>query len=238
MDRSEPSVLVVSRKGALTEEWIQRAAARAVPVLCEGADGDDLPEDIVSISSEPTKAMQGFRPFWMGPTLVRLSPLRAMGTAAIGHHAHSNRRPSGLLRLLDRLGAQDLHRVYSEVIVVDDASDNHASDVIVIMHIRSSFRSIENPKPGSGHARNVGLMHARAATAVFFDDDTMPSIDNLRGHLLMQHATDQPHLITGSFELVDSEGTLSMTQEAIQSVAFDLRDLRPNGPSEPEGFCV
>ena len=53
----------------------------------------------------------------------------------------------------------------------------------------------------------------------------------------MQHATDQPHLITGSFELVDSEGTLSMTQEAIQSVAFDLRDLRPNGPSEPEGFA-
>ena len=77
MDRSEPSVLVVSRKGALTEEWIQEAAARAVPVLCEGADGDDLPEDIVSISSEPTKAMQGVQAFLDGTNIGPSKPLRA-----------------------------------------------------------------------------------------------------------------------------------------------------------------
>jgi GT2 family glycosyltransferase len=71
---------------------------------------------------------------------------------------------------------------------------------------------------------------------VFYDDDTMPVVDNLRGHLLMQRASQEPHLITGSFELVDSKGDLSMSQEALQTVAFDLRDLRPNGPSEPEGF--
>ena len=54
MDRSEPSLLVLSSQGTDTH-GIEEAAARAIPIVCETADGVIWPDEVAMVSTSPRK---------------------------------------------------------------------------------------------------------------------------------------------------------------------------------------
>jgi GT2 family glycosyltransferase len=237
MDRAEPSLLIVSEQGLDTACWIKEANARAIPVICEGGPDLEVPDTVCAVSDEPTKAMRQVQEFLDSCAIGPSKPLKTKWEPLLTVVIPTYNRPTGLLRLLDRIGAQDLHPSLYEVVVVDDGSHMPARDVVGAQNYPFQLTIVQvDERQGSGKARNLGVERAQAPILVFFDDDTMPAVDNLRGHLMMQRAASRPHLITGGFELVDTRGDLSISQQAMQTVAFDLRDLRPAGPSEPEGF--
>ena len=237
MDRSDPGLLVVSSKTPDVEVWCAEAVARGVPVVCDGGDTLDCHEFVVCLSEEPTRAMRDLQAFLDQREIVASKPLQTQWEPLLSVVIPTRNRADNLMKLLDRLGTQDLHPGVFEVIVVDDASETPVSNQLHGQVYPFEIKFLRNEsRVGPGGSRNQGIDVARAPMTVLFDDDALPAHDNLRGHLLLQNATSEPHLLTGVFELVDLNGGPSIAREAMQSVAFSLRDMRPHGPSEEHGF--
>jgi glycosyltransferase involved in cell wall biosynthesis len=81
---------------------------------------------------------------------------------------------SGLRRLLDQV---DELKIFSEVVIVDDASDEDVSPDglgIDTGFFSASLRYIRLAEQGgAGHARNVGLDHVSGSHVIFFDSDDL-----------------------------------------------------------------
>ena len=64
----------------------------------------------------------------------------------------------------------------AEVLVVDNASDDHTPAVLEALVARhpQAFRTVHEPRLGLSHARNRALAEARAPVIVYLDDDAIP----------------------------------------------------------------
>lgn len=96
------------------------------------------------------------------------------------------RRPQLLPRLVRALEQQDLPRDRFEIVVVDNASPDETSEVLVALqrvttHQLRVARARVNRGPASG--RNLGVELARGPVVAFTDDDCVPDPGWLRGGL-------------------------------------------------------
>jgi glucosyl-dolichyl phosphate glucuronosyltransferase len=89
-------------------------------------------------------------------------------------------RGSQLLPLLDALLRQDARGVRYEIIVVDNNSRDNTAAVVEAAGVADQaglIRYFFEPRQGVSHARNTGILHARAPIIAFVDDDVSPSSD-------------------------------------------------------------
>lgn len=80
--------------------------------------------------------------------------------------------PSGLDRCLHALEGQSYGATNFEVIVVDNGSDPDLRPRTSFRSLR--FRLLEEPRPGSYRARNLGVLHAQGDFFAFTDADCVP----------------------------------------------------------------
>lgn len=93
--------------------------------------------------------------------------------------------PSVSVVICTRDRAPDLHRCLvslsrcvpapGEIIVVDNAPDDDASEAVVRLH--PAVRYIREPRPGLSHARNAGVRASSGAIVAFTDDDVEVSAE-------------------------------------------------------------
>ena len=86
----------------------------------------------------------------------------------------THNRAASLLRLLDSVARQTADPASWECIVVDNASTDDtaaAVDAFVAEHPRLALRRVFEPRPGVSHARNRGVLEARAEWIAAVDDD-------------------------------------------------------------------
>lgn len=104
-------------------------------------------------------------------------------------------RPSLLEACLEGFCDQSLDQSDYEVIVVDDGSDDAATQQLIDrFHSRVSLTSVRIAHAGRSTAKNLGVMLARGALVVFFDDDDRPSPTLLAEHLAAHDASPEEHV--------------------------------------------
>jgi glycosyltransferase involved in cell wall biosynthesis len=97
-------------------------------------------------------------------------------------------RRESLTRLLEALGAQSHPLDDFEVIVVDDGSADGTGDYLAAVRPEYEFRHFWQRNSGPGAARNLGVVHARGALVVFFDDDVVPDANAIAAHVAAHRA--------------------------------------------------
>jgi glucosyl-dolichyl phosphate glucuronosyltransferase len=76
-----------------------------------------------------------------------------------------------LRRALDTLAAQDLDPSSYEIVLVDNASSDHTSQVVQAFPGAATLRHLREDRIGLCVARNTGWRAARGAIVAYFDDD-------------------------------------------------------------------
>jgi GT2 family glycosyltransferase len=97
-------------------------------------------------------------------------------------------RRESLVRLLDALAAQTHPLADIEVIVVDDGSADGTREHLAAARPPYRLRHFTQPNSGPGAARNLGVVHARGALIVFFDDDVVPDRGAIAAHVAAHRA--------------------------------------------------
>ena len=82
-------------------------------------------------------------------------------------------RAALLERFLEHLPEEEIRALGAQVVVVDNGSRDQTSVVLERFQGRAPFalRTIREPRPGLGYARNAGLDNSDAALIAFTDDD-------------------------------------------------------------------
>jgi glycosyltransferase involved in cell wall biosynthesis len=116
-------------------------------------------------------------------------------------------RAGRLVRALESLRNQTLPPDRFEVVVVDDASEDHTQDVLSMALRRGdlplcALRNLENR--GAADSRNVGWRAARAPLIAFTDDDCEPERDWLSA-LVGAHRAHPGALLQGRTEPIPAE---------------------------------
>ena len=87
------------------------------------------------------------------------------------------RRPQRLAQLLDALGGQETHGVFSYSIVVVDNDAIRSSEAVVAAFARSSALAVRyevEPRQNIARARNLAVASASGQCVAFIDDDECP----------------------------------------------------------------
>lgn len=103
-------------------------------------------------------------------------------------------RPKSLQRCLEHLFAQETGHSY-EVLVVDNRPDQPGTATVL-----SAFPaaiSLQEPRPGSSYARNLGILHSQGRFIVTLDDDVVVPPDWLN-NLLTPFERPEVWVVTGN----------------------------------------
>lgn len=110
-------------------------------------------------------------------------------------------RPRHLTRCLARLRAQTPDAGAFEVIIVHDGPDPDGAHAVAAFDPRGRFDlvSLEAPRLGNAHAKNLALERARGAVTVFLNDDVLPEPGLLEAHARAhaQRGASAPALVVG-----------------------------------------
>ncbi len=119
--------------------------------------------------------------YWAGLTVSSHPPqlkLRHSGmkiTVVVPTH----NRADGLIRMVQRLLAQDFDPETYELVLVDSCSNDHTLAVLQELATDPRVQAFRCEKKGAAAARNVGLEHARGELVVLMDDDILVRRDFL-----------------------------------------------------------
>lgn len=105
------------------------------------------------------------------------------------------------VNVLDRLATQDLPPGMFEVVIVDRAWGEASTTLLEHTEYDFPITVIRAEGVGLGEARNLAMARSRGNTVLFFDEESRPASDNVRGHLLAQLDTASPTAILGDFRL-------------------------------------
>lgn len=108
-------------------------------------------------------------------------------------------RASALAECLQALGGQDFPHERMEIIVVDDGSEDHTSDVVACcrqkVDIALSYDRIQPSGPAA--ARNCGVRLARGRIVLFIGDDIIASPTLVATHIRHHEHTPFSHAVLG-----------------------------------------
>lgn len=138
-------------------------------------------------------------------------------------------RPRELLQVIEKLCIQDLDPKRFEVIVVDDASQQPAEEVLSGVQTPFSLQVIHQPGGGPGAARNRGIEQAQGALIVFFNDDAVPATDNLRRHLEVHNSRTDRNALIGTFTQLPELVVDSFTRHVETSRVLFAQPLMKSG---------
>ena len=140
-----------------------------------------------------------------------------------------------LRRTLAALAEQRLDGVKAEVIVVDNGS---ADDTLGMLERLTNgyplpLRTLAEPSPGAGPARNAGLTAARGDIVLFLGDDTRPAgPDLLRRHAeLHTTATARPYAVLGRVGWAPELEVTPLMRWLEHGGQFAYADMRPDRPT-------
>lgn len=112
----------------------------------------------------------------------------------VTHIAHS-------INIFDRLATQDLAPGMFEVVCVDRAWGEAATSLLEEDEYGFDIQIIRAEGAGLGLARNLAMEAARGTWMLFFDEESRPAPDNVRGHLAAQVMSSGPMAILGDFRM-------------------------------------
>lgn len=100
--------------------------------------------------------------------------------------------------MLESLYQQEKGMGKSEILVIDDGSDEDLVCKFKIMQEKFRFRYYRSENKGRAHARNLGVEHARYDLLVFIDDDVLLTPDFLVQHVDSQKV--EPKVLHGEIK--------------------------------------
>jgi GT2 family glycosyltransferase len=139
----------------LDERVRDRLGERIAAHLTADGLGEVEPRDASPLPSEPPSGCSGWPP--AGP--------RPPASVVVC----TRNRPAGVLscvRALERLDYPEF-----EIVVVDNAPSDDATEIALAGHDPSRVRYVVEERPGLSHARNRGVAEARGEIVAFTDDD-------------------------------------------------------------------
>lgn len=102
-------------------------------------------------------------------------------TPAISVVVPTCNRAAALATLVEALVGQDASGIAFELLIVDNGSTDGTADVAARAAASDPrVRFIREPNRGASHARNAGIVRARAPIVAFVDDDVVPARDWIR----------------------------------------------------------
>ncbi|MQS15205.1 glycosyltransferase [Streptomyces kaniharaensis] len=128
-----------------------------------------------------------------------------------------------LPRALDALLGTAYPRI--EVIVVDSAPANQATDLLVRLHYHGRVRYVREPVPGLARARNRGLAAARGEICAFADDDLILDAGWVPALVDGFRSDDRVGCVTGLVlpAELDTEAQIALERYAGYSKGFTAR---------------
>lgn len=99
---------------------------------------------------------------------------------------------------IDSVVKQTLAKSMYEIIIVDNGSKGDTAKIVKSFKAKPKMRLVTIPKPGLGHARNIGLKHAQGHYVAFIDDDALADKNWLKRALIcFRHTKPSPSVIGG-----------------------------------------
>lgn len=92
-----------------------------------------------------------------------------------------------------------------ELLVVDNASSDGTADIVRAVR-DPRIRSLYEPRPGVGHARNTALLAARGAFYCFLDADDLLPPSSLADRAALLLTTPSAHFADGAMEAFGPDG--------------------------------
>lgn len=133
-------------------------------------------------------------------------------------------RSASLEALLCLLTDQDIRTPW-EIVVVINGEPRDALGIVSSFRDRLRVRCIEEPVPGAGRARNVGIRAALGDLILFLDDDMRPRRDLVRLHAEAAHEYN-------AWVVGDCPPTDNLQQTPLAAYVRSLSSDRIEGPSD------
>lgn len=96
------------------------------------------------------------------------------------------------------------HPDYWEMIIVDNGSSDNTREVVTEYSDQLPITYLSEERKGKSHALNFGIRHAIGEVILFTDDDVIPDVEWLTGHIRAMREHPEANIIGGKILIDDS----------------------------------